>query len=89
MCYTIYMETQTYWPGWAHLLQRIGAKLPAAAVLEAAGPLVWFASQLIYLGQPFLSGSPGGGQWQALARLLESQEESRSFAAFLREEETR
>ena len=83
------METQTYWPGWARLLQRIGVKQPAAAVLEAAGPLVWFAAQLIYVGQPFLESSPGGGQWQALARLLENQDESRSFAAFLREEESR
>ena len=83
------METQTYWPGWAYFLHRLGIQQPAAAVLETAGPLVWFAAQLVYLGQPFLDRSSQGGQWQALARLLEDQRESRSFAAFLREEETR
>jgi hypothetical protein len=83
------MKTQTYWPGWAQYLQQMGVRQPAAAILDAAGPLVWFAAQLIYVGQPFLENSPGGGAWQALAHLLENQEESRSFAAFLREEETR
>lgn len=83
------METQTYWPGWAQFLQRFGLQDPAADVLEAAGPLAWFAAQVVYLGQPFFDGSQRGGQWQALANLLENQEESRSFAAFLREEGTR
>ena len=83
------METQTYWPGWAYFLQHYGMRKPAAVILDAAGPLVWFAAQAIYLGQPFLEGSASGGQWRALAGLLENQEESRSFAAFLREEGTR
>jgi hypothetical protein len=83
------MEHQIYWSNWAHFLQRIGLQQIAAGLLEAAGPLAWFAAQLVYVGQPFLDGSQPGGQWQALARLLESQEESRSFAAFLREEEDR
>jgi hypothetical protein len=85
----MFMETQTYWPGWAHFLQHFSLKSPAVAVLEAAGPLSWLLAQLVYLGQPFLDGSQPGGQWQALASLLENQEESRSFAAFLREEEAR
>lgn len=83
------METHTFWPGWAHFLQRFGLQQPAAAVLEAAGPLTWFAAQVVYLGQPFMYGAGRGGQWQALANLLENQEASRSFAAFLREEGTR
>lgn len=70
-------------------MQHIGMKATAATVLEAAGPLTWFAAQLVYLGQPLLDGSQHGGQWQALAGLLENQEESRSFASFLREEGTR
>jgi hypothetical protein len=44
---------------------------------------------LVYLGQPLLDGSHQGGQWQALAGLLENQEESHSFATFLREEGSR
>lgn len=83
------METQTYWPGWAHFLQQFGARQPAAILLESVGPLAWFAAQVVYIGQPFLDTSSTMGQWQALAHLLEDQEESRSFAAFLREEETR
>ena len=88
LCYTHVMKTQTFWPGWAHFLQRFGILNPAAALLDAAGPLTWFFAQIIYLGQPFLDGSRPESQWQALAGLLEDREESRSFAAFLREEET-
>ncbi len=83
------MDSQTYWAGWARFLQRFGLQQPAAALLEAAGPLSWFLAQMVYLGQPFLDGSRSGGQWQALAGLLESQAESRSFATFLREEGNR
>lgn len=83
------MERQTYWPRWDHLLNRFGLRHIAAAVLESAGPLNWFAAQFVYLGQPFLAGSPSGGQWQALAQLLENQAESRAFASFLRQEENR
>lgn len=83
------MDYQVYWSNWAHFLRGFGLQQTAAGLLEAAGPLAWFAAQLVYVGQPFLDGSQPGGQWQALARLLENQEESRSFAAFLREEENR
>jgi hypothetical protein len=51
--------------------------------LDAAGPLSILAAQLIYLSQPFAGRS---SSWQAFAHLLENKEESRSFAAFLREE---
>jgi hypothetical protein len=83
------MNSQTYWPGWARFLQRFGIQQSAATVLEAAGPLTWLLAQVVYLGQPFLNGSQSGGQWQALAALLEDRAESRSFATFLREEGTR
>jgi hypothetical protein len=83
------MEQSTYWTHWAHNLQRFGLQQAAAAFLDAAGPLNWFAAQLVFMGQPFLDGSQPEGQWQALAHLLENQSESRSFAAFLRGEETR
>jgi hypothetical protein len=88
MLYSYTMKTQTFWADWAHFLQRFGLQNPVAAVLEAAGPLTWFFAQVVYLGQPFLDGSRTESQWQALASLLENREESRSFAAFLREEET-
>jgi hypothetical protein len=81
------MDRQTYWPGWVHFLQRLGLRQIAAVVLESAGPLNWFAAQCVYLGQPFLPASPSGGNWQALAHLLENQAECRAFASFLRQEE--
>ncbi len=46
-------------------------------------------AQFIYFGQPFLGRNSSDNQWQALANLLENPAESRSFAAYLREEETR
>lgn len=85
----MYMRSEIYWSNWAHFLQRFGLQQAAAVLLESAGPLTWFTAQLVYMGQPFLDGSQPEGQWQSLARLLENQAESRSFAEFLREEETR
>lgn len=59
-----------------------------AVLLEAAGPLLVFLAQFAYLGQPFFEKMMPAGQWAALAHLLEDSEESRRFAAFLREEGT-
>jgi len=78
-----------YWERWASFLQRWGLRAPASTVLEAAGPLAALAAQLVYFGQPLLGGVHPGGQMQALAEMLENRSESRSFAAFLREEGTR
>ncbi len=70
-------------------MQRWGLRAPASAILDAAGPVTLVLAQLIYFGQPFLGSNSGENQWQALANLLENPAESRSFAAYLREEETR
>ena len=78
-------ENRTFWPAWAHFLQRWGLQEPAAALLEAAGPLTAVLAQVVYFGQPFVPGRQG----LALAELLEDRQESQAFAAFLREEETR
>lgn len=74
---------QAHWEEWARFLQRWGIRQPASALLEAAGPLSILAAQMIYLGQPFLGHS---ASLRNFAQLLENKEESRSFAAFLREE---
>jgi hypothetical protein len=81
-------ENHLYWAGWAKFLHRWGLRAPASAVLEAAGPLTTLAAQLVYFGQPLLGSARPGGQMQALAEMLENKAESRSFAAFLREEES-
>ncbi|MRR31677.1 hypothetical protein FDZ74_07480 [bacterium] len=61
---------------------------PFAALLESTGPLKLLFAQLVYLGQPLLT-SGSTQKWQAFAGLLENEAESRSFAAFIREEEAR
>lgn len=82
-------ENHLYWERWAKFLRRWGLGTPASAVLEAAGPLTTLVAQVVYFGQPFLGGTTPGSQMQALAEMLENQAASRSFAAFLREEESR
>jgi hypothetical protein len=77
---------RTFWPEWARLLQRWGLDGLTAALLESAGPLTILLAQLVYFSQPFLRGVLPGSRLQALALLFEDQEESRSFATFLREE---
>lgn len=71
------------WEHWARFLQRWGLGRTVSLFLDAAGPLSILAAQMIYLSQPFTGQSSA---WQNFARLLENKEESRSFAAFLREE---
>jgi hypothetical protein len=87
LCYTVTMQPdRSYWPEWARTLQRWGLNEFVAALLEAAGPLSIFLAQAVYLGEPLLSGIVSGSRLQALAGLFEDQEESRSFATYLREE---
>jgi hypothetical protein len=76
------------WKNWAELLKKKGLDGPAAALIEAAGPLNLVLAQLVYFSQPFLGRMGPGGQWKALAQMLEDRESSHSFAAFLRKEGT-
>ena len=87
MCYTNIMGADhSFWPSWARFLHRWGLEQPAAAFLEAAGPLGLLAAQLIHLGQPLFAGPQSHTKWSALATLLETEQDRLSFAAFLREE---
>ena len=89
LCYTHIMQPEReYWPEWAQLLQRWGMKELAALLLESAGPLTFFLAQLVYIGQPLFGERASARRLNALANLFENQEESRSFAAFLREEKS-
>lgn len=82
-------KDRSFWPSWAHLLQQWGLAEVAAVLLEAAAPLHVFLAQLVYAGRPFIGRAVSNESIAALARLFESQEESRSFAAFIREESSR
>lgn len=77
---------RSFWPEWARILHRWGVSELVIVLLEAAGPLHLIMANLVYVGQPFFSPWVAGERVQAVASLFESQEESRSFAAFLREE---
>lgn len=74
------------WEAWARNLQRWGVQEIVAALLEAAGPLTLFLAQIVYAGQPFLRGVFPGQRLDALAHIFEDPQESRRFAAFIREE---
>lgn len=78
---------RTYWPAWVRFLHRWGVSEPFAALLESTGSLKLLFAQVVYLGQPLFGSDLQ--KWQALANLLENEAESRSFAAFIREEEAR
>jgi hypothetical protein len=75
-----------WWDRWARFLHRFEMEKPAAFLLEAAGPLTILLAQFVTLGQPFLSSSQNRDHWQALAEMLDSPEEARAFASFLKEE---
>ncbi|MDX9863556.1 MAG: hypothetical protein RBT34_02000 [Anaerolineaceae bacterium] len=83
------MYEHSFWSDWARYLQRWGLRRPAAFVLESAGPLTLLLSQTIYLAQPFMRSGLQAGEWEALAALLENQQESQAFADFLRKEDER
>jgi hypothetical protein len=79
-------KDRSFWPEWARILQQYGLTELAAALLEAAGPLNVFFAQVVFIGQPFLNQVVPEERLMALASLFEDQEETRSFAAFIREE---
>lgn len=79
-------KEHSFWPDWARFLHQWGLAELTAALLDTAGPLNVFLAQMMYAGRPFLSQAVPEERLMALAKLFEDQEESRSFAAFLREE---
>jgi hypothetical protein len=88
LCYTKWdMPDCSYWTEWAQFLQRWGLDSAAAEVLDGGAPVNLVLAQFLYLGQPLLGSAAKLEKWQALGQLLENQDESRQFAAFLRKEE--
>jgi hypothetical protein len=76
------MQSRTEWPTWAESLRRLKLDGLAAWFLEAAGPLTVLGAQAVYIAQPFV----GGKRLDALAFLLEEDEETQAFARYLRGE---
>jgi hypothetical protein len=79
-------ENQHIWRVWADQAYRWGISDWTAALLDAIGPLSLLGAQAIYLAQPLLSPLFPGGHLSALAQLLEEPDQTRAFAALLREE---
>ena len=78
-------ENQHNWIAWARTLQRWGLKEATATVLETAGSLNMLVAQLLYLGQPLLSGTLYSGSLNSFAQLLENPSDRKEFASFLSE----
>jgi hypothetical protein len=76
------MQSKTAWSQWAESLRRLGLDGFVAWFLEAGAPLTLLAAQVIYMSRPFV----GGRQLDSLAQMLEEEEDTRSFARYLRGE---
>jgi hypothetical protein len=76
------MQPRSEWSKWAESLRRLKLDGFAAWFLEAGGPLTILGAQAVYLGQPFV----GGKKLDSLAQMLEDEEETQTFARYLRGE---
>ncbi len=79
-------KDRSFWSDWSIFLRRWGLDEVAAALLDGAGPVSMILAQFLYAGQPVLHQLIPSERLQALTSLIEDQEESHSFAAYLREE---
>ncbi|HMA06792.1 MAG TPA: hypothetical protein VKP68_02980 [Ramlibacter sp.] len=66
------------WLQWVNTLRRYQADGFVSWFLDAGRPLAILSAQLLYWGRPFF-----GETAQSLGQMLESDEESRDFAALL------
>lgn len=71
-----------FWQRWAESLRRYQLHDLVASFLEAGSPFALLGAQAIYFGGGFVRSE----QLDALARLLEDENETRAFAAFLSRE---
>ena len=76
------MQTpRPHWTDWANQLRRLKLDFFAAWLLEAGAPVTLLGAQALFIAAPFL-----GPTSEALARMLEDDEETRAFSSFLRGE---
>ncbi len=80
-------ELQSICLTWANILRERKLKKITITLLEAAGPFKILAAQLLYAGMPLLEiFTPSKSIWFEMANLLEDNQHSRSFVAYLRGE---
>ena len=73
--------TRPHWSQWANQLHRLNLQSLTAWILEAGAPVALLGAQALFVARPFL-----GAQSELIAGMLEDEDETRAFAAFLREE---
>lgn len=76
------MQSRADWLTWAETLRRFKLDGLASWFLEAGSPLSTLGAQMLYISQPFL----GGKQVNAIAHMLEDEQESHAFVQYLRGE---
>lgn len=72
-------STREFWQRWAESLRRYQLHDLVASFLEAGSPLALLGAQAIYFSGGFVKNE----QLNALATLLEDDNETRAFATFL------
>jgi hypothetical protein len=72
-----------YWPEWTKTLQKLGLAEFVVWALEVAGPLNIVGAQMLYISEPFFS-SNSSQSLNALATLLEQEDEARAFIDLLK-----
>ena len=77
---------ETNFQAWVQSLRQRGLHQFVATLLEASEPLNLVGAQLVYLGQPVISGVVEDGKLQTLAQLLEEPELTKLFIRSLRED---
>ena len=76
------MQPLPAWSQWADSLRRLKLDGFVAWLLEAGSPLTVLGAQAIYISQPFL----GGEKTNAIAHMLEDENEMQAFTRTLRGE---
>ena len=76
------MQSNKAWSQWADSLRRYKLDGLVAWLLEAGAPLTVLGAQMIHLSRPFL----GGNDSNAIAHMLEEEDETRQFVHYLRDE---
>lgn len=71
--------------GLVRYLKKRNLHRPAAAMLEAINPINFLLAQLIYVGQPLLSGIFSTDEMSSLAEMLEDSNKSSALVDLLRE----
>lgn len=80
-------EVESCWQKWANFLKERNLEEITITLLEASGPLKILAAQVVYAGIPLLETlTPSKRTWLELANLLEDNQRSRNFIAYLRGE---